>query len=143
MDTTLQVTPSLRLREDELAFAFVKASGPGGQNVNKVSTAAELRFDIRRSTSLPESVKQRLLRLAGRQVTADGVLLIDAHRFRSQLMNRDDAVERLIALVRKAAVPPRPRRKTKPSLGSKQRRLESKRRRGDTKSGRGRPGNDE
>jgi ribosome-associated protein len=143
MDYNLQVTPSLCLRQDELAFAFVKAAGPGGQNVNKVSSAVELRFDIRASAALPPAVKQRLLQQAGRHVTADGVLRIEARRFRSQSMNRDDAVARLVALVRRAATPPRPRRPTKPSRAAKQRRLDAKRRRSATKSGRGRLGSDE
>ncbi|MBU0639961.1 MAG: aminoacyl-tRNA hydrolase [Planctomycetes bacterium] len=143
MQAVWQITPSICVRQDELHFAFVLAAGPGGQNVNKVATAVTLRFDVRASTSLPDAVKQRLVKLAGHQVTTEGMLLIEARRFRSQKMNRDDAVARLVALVRKAAVPPRPRHKTKPTRASKQRRLESKRRRSAVKSARGRPGTDE
>ena len=129
----IDITPTLRLREDELQFQFKLASGPGGQNVNKVATAAELRFDVARSPSLPEAVRARLLILAGSRVTQDGELLITARRFRSQERNRQDAIDRLIALIRKAAEPPKPRLKTRPSRAARERRLEEKRRLGEKK----------
>ena len=138
MTAPIQVTPSIAIDENELMFDFLPASGPGGQNVNKVSTAARLRFDVRRSPSLPEGVRARLERLSGRRLSQDGILLIAAQRFRSQLRNREDAIERLLELIRKAAEPPPPpRRPTKPSYGARQRRLESKARRSETKRGRG------
>lgn len=101
----IEITPTIRLHEDELRFQFKLASGPGGQNVNKVATAAELRFDVAHSPSLPDAVRARLLALAGSRVTQDGELLITARRFRSQERNRQDATDRLIALIRKAAEP--------------------------------------
>jgi ribosome-associated protein len=134
----VRVTPSLELRPDELEERFVRASGPGGQNVNKVATAVELRFDAARSPSLPEAVRARLLRLAGRRATREGVIVIEAQRFRTQEQNRADAIERLVALVRQATVAPKPRRATKPTRASRERRLEGKRRRADTKRLRGR-----
>ena len=124
----IDITPTLRLRDDELQFQFKLASGPGGQNVNKVATAAELRFDVARSPSLPEAVRARLLALAGSRVNQDGELLITARRFRSQERNRQDAIDRLVALIQKAAEPPKPRIKTKPSRAAKQRRMDEKRR---------------
>jgi ribosome-associated protein len=129
----IDITPAIRLHEDELRFQFKLASGPGGQNVNKVATAAELRFDVARSSSLPEAVRARLLILAGSRVTQDGELLITARRFRSQERNRQDAIDRLIALIRKAAEPPKPRLKTRPSRAARERRLEEKRRLGEKK----------
>jgi ribosome-associated protein len=129
----IKVTPLIAIPEEELHFDFVRASGPGGQNVNKVATAAQLRFDVRNSPSLPEEVRVRLERLAGRRMTEEGVLVIEASRFRSQEQNRQDALERLARLLRQAAVPPRRRRKTRPTLASKQKRLEEKRRRGEIK----------
>ena len=129
----IDVTPTISIPEDELQFQFKLASGPGGQNVNKVATAAELRFDVARSPSLPEAVRARLLALAGSRATQDGELVITARRFRSQERNRQDAVGRLIALIQQAAEAPKPRIKTKPSRAAKQRRLDDKRRVGDKK----------
>ncbi len=129
----LQCTPRIAIEEEELEETFVRASGPGGQNVNKLSTAVQLRFDVRRSTSLPDAVAVRLMRLAGRRLTGEGVLIINAQRFRTQERNRADARERLAALIAEAEVPPTPRRATRPTLASKKRRLDEKSRRGATK----------
>jgi len=128
------VTPRIVLDERELEETFVRSSGPGGQNVNKLSTAVQLRFDVRRSPSLPDDVRARLERLAGSRLTGEGVLIIVAQRHRTQERNREDARERLIELIRRAAVPPTPRRPTKPTFASKRRRLDSKVRRGRVKS---------
>lgn len=136
----LVCTPEIAIDEAELDESFVRASGPGGQNVNKLSTAVQLRFDVRRSRALPDAVAIRLMRLAGRRLTDAGVLIISAQRFRTQERNRADARERLAALVAEAAVPPTPRRATRPTLASKTRRLEQKTRRGATKRLRGEPG---
>jgi ribosome-associated protein len=134
----IEIGPNLFLRDNELQFSFVCASGPGGQNVNKVATAAQLRFDVRHSPSLPDDLRVRLIRLAGSRMTSEGVLIIDARRFRTQERNREDAIERLRALILKAAEKPKPRRKTRPTLGSKKRRLNEKKQRGNTKKLRGR-----
>ena len=123
----LTVTPALVIDESELEETFVRASGPGGQNVNKVATAVQLRFDIQNSPSLPNPIRERLRRLAANRITAEGILIIDAHRFRTQEQNRQDARERLIALIRRAAEAPKPRRPTRLSPAARQRRLESKR----------------
>jgi ribosome-associated protein len=133
----IQVTDNIAIDERELVFDFVQASGPGGQNVNKVSTAVRLRFDVRNSPSLPEYVREKLEQVAGRRLSSEGVLLIAAQRFRSQLRNREDAVERLVELVREAAIRPTYRRPTKPTLGSRKRRLEAKGQRSETKRMRG------
>ena len=140
----LECTPWITLDESELEESFVRASGPGGQNVNKVSSAVQLRFDVRRSPALPNAVAIRLMKLAGRRLTAaDGVLVITAQNHRTQERNRAEARERLADLVREAAVPPTPRRPTRPTLASKKRRLEDKGRRGDVKKLRGgKPGFD-
>jgi ribosome-associated protein len=125
----IQVNQNIVLDENEIQEEFVRSSGPGGQNVNRVSTAVQLRFDIVNSASLPEDVRRRLLRLGGSRVTRDGVLIIDARRFRTQESNRKDARQRLIDLVKKAAEKPKPRHKTKPTSASKRKRLAEKQRR--------------
>ncbi|MBN1554920.1 MAG: aminoacyl-tRNA hydrolase [Phycisphaerae bacterium] len=135
----MRITRSISIDEGELKYRFVHASGPGGQNVNKVATACQLRFDVANSPSLPEEIKQRLTRLAGRRMTADGVLVIDARRHRTQPRNRQDAIERFVKLLQRAAVPPKPRKKTKPTLAGKKRRLDAKRQRSRTKQLRRRP----
>jgi ribosome-associated protein len=119
----------LFLDDSEIEESFVRASGPGGQNVNKVSSAVQLRFDLSGSRSLPEEVRKRLARIAGRRLTRDGVIVIIAQRYRTQERNRQDAVDRLVALIRRAAVPPTPRRPTKPRAAAKERRRQAKARR--------------
>ena len=125
----IRVTPHIALDERELTESFIRSSGPGGQNVNKLETAVQLRFDVRHSPSLPEGVRARLERLAGRRLTREGVLVINAERYRTQARNRQDARERLADLIRRAAVAPVPRRPTKPSAGVRERRLQGKKHR--------------
>jgi len=129
----IQVTATIAIDEGEISEQFIRSSGPGGQNVNKVATAVQLRFDVGASRSLPEEVRKRLIRLAGRRVTGEGVLIVDARRFRTRERNRKDAMKRLTGLIRRAAQRPKRRRKTKPTAASKRRRLEIKRRRGEVK----------
>jgi ribosome-associated protein len=129
----LQITPTIAIDESEIQQEFMRASGPGGQHVNKTATAVQLRFDVRHSPSLPDDVRERLMRLAGKRLTEDGILIITARQYRSQERNRQDAIERLVALIRAAARKPRFRRKTKPTPASKRRRLDAKRRRSNTK----------
>ena len=129
----IRVTSSIAIDDDELDESFVRASGPGGQNVNKLSSAVQLRFDVRRSPNLPNDVRARLERLAGSRLTRDGVLIISAQRHRTQERNRQDARDRLIELIQRAAIAPIPRRATKPTAGSRQRRLDSKKRRSSIK----------
>lgn len=126
----LQVSPTLAIDEREIQEDFIRAEGPGGQNVNKVSTAVQLRFDVLRSPSLPERVRQRLLTIAGSRLTKDGVLIITARRFRTQAQNREDALNQLIELLRRAEIRPKPHLKTKPTLASKRKRLDDKKHHG-------------
>lgn len=126
----IEITPSLSIDESELQFDFIRASGPGGQNVNKVATAVQLRFDVWHSPSLEAEVKERLIRLAGRRMTEDGVLVIEARRYRTQEQNRLDAVQRLVVLVQKALAPPTVRKATRPSVTARAARVNEKKRRG-------------
>jgi ribosome-associated protein len=132
----IHLTRNIALDETEIEERFIRASGPGGQNVNKVATAVQLRFDVAHSPSLPAPVRERLITLAGRRISADGVLMITAQRFRTQSRNRADALERLVELIRAAARPPKKRKATRPSRASKLRRLADKRQRGELKRAR-------
>lgn len=136
-DGMIRITPQLAIDEREIGLQFIRASGPGGQNVNKVATAVQLRFDVAHSPSLPEDVRARLMRLTGSRLTTEGELIIEAKRFRTQERNRQDAIKRLVELIRQAAEKPRARIATKPTLASKKRRLESKKQRAEIKRGRG------
>lgn len=129
----IEIAPNIKIDERELHFDYVRADGPGGQNVNKVATAVQLRFDILNSPALASDLKGRLIRLSGSRVTTDDILLIEAKRFRTQEQNREDALQRFIELVRKAATPPKPRKKTKPTAASKTKRLQSKKTKGEIK----------
>jgi ribosome-associated protein len=129
----IQITSTITIDESEFQERFIRSSGPGGQNVNKVATAVQLRFDVAKSPSLPDEVRERLFSLARSRITEDGVLVINARRFRTQGRNREDAIERLAALIRRSAEKPRSRRKTRPTLASKKRQLEDKQRRAGTK----------
>lgn len=129
----IEITPSIQIADEEIEFAFIRSAGPGGQNVNKVSSAVQLRFDVQGTPSIPQEVKQRLVRLAGRRLTAEGVLILEARQYRSQERNRQAAVERLVRLIQQACVPLKPRHKTKPTHAAIMRRLESKRKRGEIK----------
>jgi ribosome-associated protein len=133
MAPSIPITARLRLDADELDISFIRSSGPGGQNVNKVSTAAQLRFDLWASPSLPDAVKRRAAALAGSRLTLGGEIVITADRFRTQGLNRDDAIARLVDLLAEAATPPKPRRPTRPTLASKTRRLEGKAQRSSVK----------
>ncbi len=139
MPESIAITDSIAIEERELDETFVRASGPGGQNVNKLATAVQLRFDIRNSPSIPPGMKARAEKLAGQRLTREGVIVISADRFRTQELNRDDARQRLVDLLQRAAVVPKVRRKTRPTLASKKRRIEGKKHRAETKSRRGKP----
>ena len=133
----IRINDDIAIDEGELVESFIRSSGPGGQNVNKLATAVQLRFDVRRSPSLPNDVSIRLQRLAGKRLTRDGILVITAQNHRTQERNRADALERLVELIREAAVRPVPRRETKPTKASRKRRLDAKTRRGHIKAMRG------
>ncbi len=129
----IEITPTIAIEEREVQLDFTRASGPGGQHVNKVATAVQLRFDVRHSPSLPDEVRERLIHLAGKRITDSGVLIIEARRFRTQEQNRQDAMRRLVELIRRAARRPKSRRKTGPSRAARERRLAAKQRRSEKK----------
>jgi ribosome-associated protein len=136
--TMLEITPTFSIDERELHFDFIRSAGPGGQNVNKVATAVQLRFDVSAS-ALPQAAKARLLAIAGHRATSEGRLLIEARRFRTQEQNREDATQRFIELVRKALIPPKPRKKTRPSAQAKEKRIKAKKIKGEVKRMRKKP----
>jgi len=129
----IEITPSIQIGDEEIEFTFIRSPGPGGQNVNKVSSAVQLRFNVHGTPSIPPNVKQRLFKLAGRKLTSEGVLIIEARQYRSQERNRQAAVERLVRLIQQACEPQKPRHKTKPTHAATIQRLESKRKRGEIK----------
>ena len=139
MPDMISITSLIAIEERELEETFVRSSGPGGQNVNKLATAVQLRFDLRASPNIPPGMKARAEKLAGQRLTREGVIVISADRFRTQELNRDDARARLVELLQRAAVVPKVRRKTRPTLASKKRRIEGKKRRSEVKSRRGKP----
>ena len=132
----IEITPNIRIDEKEIHFDFIRASGPGGQNVNKVASAVQLRFDVKSTSSIPEDVRQRLIDLSGKRMTSDGILILKAQRFRTQERNRKNALDRFIQLVQKASVSPKHRRATKPTFASRERRIESKKKRSGIKKDR-------
>jgi ribosome-associated protein len=134
----IYVTDSISLNENEIQLDFIRSSGPGGQNVNKVSSAVQLRFDTRSSPALTDEIRSRLHRISGRRITADGILIIEARRYRTQERNRQDAIDRLVALIRRATEKPRPRRRTRPPAAAGQRRLTAKKQRAEIKRRRSR-----
>jgi ribosome-associated protein len=136
----IRITPTIAISEDEIVESFIRSPGPGGQHVNRTESAVQLRFDARHSKALSNAIYLRLVPLAGSRLTKDGVIVITANQFRERERNREDALSRLVDLIRAASVPPRKRRATKPTKGSKERRLEGKQHRSRTKQGRGRPG---
>jgi len=135
----VEISPEIQIGENELEFNFIRADGPGGQNVNKVATAVQMRFDVYNSPSLPDDIKARLIKLAGKRMTRDGILIIDAKRFRTQEKNRADALARFYALVQKATKKPKQRKKTKPTKASQKARLKEKKRRSEIKRYRAKP----